>query len=286
MRSEWARACTVWILMGTAVLAARAFGSQAPHAGPGSVEPAGGEPVVHIDEQGRVIVEDAVNQYRFSIPGAYWEYKTASQVASQAAGGGPGCAGRQPAVTSSLLLGVNNKDARGMASLERLPQRFLMRGKDDLRAFVDARLEALRQRAGGAVDAPLSEFEERDGMIVHRAVFSASAESQGQQFILVNYFVRPKGEDAYMYQLACMAMAEDYGELEEDFEHMIAGFRFTGEVAEAFFDPNAPPEKLPSAELPAAPRSPCGGGASGMLFAAVFVFLIYSLLKRRAAARA
>ena len=172
-----------------------------------------------------------------------------------------------------------------MASLERLPQRFLMRGKDDLRAFVDARLDALRQRAGGAVDAPLSSFVERDGMIVYRAVFSASARGQKQQFILVDYFVRPKGEDACMYQLACMAMAEDYGELEADFEHMISGFRFTGEVAAAFFEPNASPDKLPSAELPAQRRSPCGGGTSGVLFAAVLVFLIYSLLKRRSAAR-
>ena len=259
---------------GLAILLAAAAATVAA----GSEAAGSDEPVMAVQADGSLLVDDPANGCSLSLPGPYWECRARSQIASEVPSGGGGCA---PAagVPSSVLLVMRNKDARAVASLERLPQRFLMRGKDDLETYTEARRRALTERAGGGVESEPPSFAQRDGMIVYRIAFGS--EAQDQRYVLANFFVRPQGEDARIYQLVCMAASDDSGLVEPDFERMAASFRFTGEPADSFFVPDAPEDKLPSAEARRAPAAPCGQGYAGMILAMAVVFVLYWLIRRR-----
>ncbi len=265
-----ALAICVWL----SVMLASAYCSEAP-----DPEVAGKYPVIRADEGGRVIVEDGANGYRLSLPGAYWQCKTASRMASEVPA--RGCSGAGGAMPPGLLLVVQNKDAPAVASLELLPERFLMRGRADLENYMEQRHRLLKERGGAAVEFGPSSYSERDGMIIPRATFTVSARDQGQKYLLVHFFVRPKGEDARIYQLACIALEGDFERLREDFEHIAASFRFTGQVAAEFFVPDAPAERLPTARQPSSRVPACGGGYVGMLFAMLIVFAVYWMIRRR-----
>ena len=239
-----------------------------------------GFPVVRTTDEREVVVEDTVNDFRLSLPGFYWECKTPGQISSERQGQGGGCSpGGQ--VPESLLLVVRNEDARAAASLELKGERFRMRGKQDLEEYLDRRHQMVMEQGGGAFELQDSSYTQKDGMITHRAVFTASGDRGRQKYVLVDYFVRPEGEKARVYQLACIATPEGYERLKPDFEHLIGSFEFTGQAAEGFFTPEASPAELPKVEESQGPMEQCGGGYSGMFIAAAVVFVIYMLIKKR-----
>lgn len=237
-----------------------------------------GFPVIHQTEERELVVEDPLNQFRLSLPAPYWETKTSGQISAESGGGGGGCApGRQ--VPESLMLVMRNQDARAAASLELKPERFRMRGRQDLDDYL-ARRNKMVTDQGGRPDGE-GQISERDGMIVHRISFTSSGRGGEQKYVLVDYFVRPEGKKARVYQLACIATPEGYERLKPDFEHIINSFRFTGEAAEGFFTPDASPAELPEVEDQGGPLSRCGGGTSGMFIAMAVVFIIYMFFRRR-----
>jgi hypothetical protein len=240
-----------------------------------------GFPVINLTEDRRVVVQDPVNEFQLVLPAPYWETKTPGQIASERGGGaGGGCAPGQQ-VPESLLLVMRNEDARAAASLELKPERFRMRGREDLEDYVDERNEMVMQQGGGAFELDGSSYEQRNGLIVHQASFTASGERGRQKYVVIDYFVRPRGQKARVYQLACISTPERFEGLRKDFEHIIESFEFTGEVAEGFFTPDASPAELPEVKDRGGPLQRCGGGSYGMFIAMAVVFIVYMVLRRR-----
>ena len=277
-RERWHRlvmSVCVWL----GVLAGGAAASEAPAAAAGAPSEGSEHLQMRADEQGHLIIEDNVDLYSLSLPGRYWKCRTANQLVADAGQQGGGCA---PAggVPPGLLLVAQNRDAPAVMTLELMPKRFLMRSRDDLEKYVNGRHEMIRQRGGAGVEPGPASCSESHGMILARAVFTASGRGQKQNYLLVLHFVRPQGEDARLYQLACIAPEEDFGWLSEDFEHIIASFRFTGTASAEFFAPDAPAEKLPSVEEASAGAG-CGRGYAGMILASAVVFAVYLLVRRR-----
>jgi len=261
-----------------AALAAGAYGSEVPE------EPASeGLPQMRTDEQGHVLVEDRANNYRLSLPGRYWECKTGAQLGEEAQGAGCAGAGRVPA---GLLVAVQHKDAHAWAYLRLAPERFLMRDGTDLESYVEARHNQFLEAAGAGCERTSSSFHEDEerSMIVADATFAASVRGQAANYRIVYFFVRPEGEDARLYEMACAAPQEEFERLAGEFGHMIDSFRFTGPVAARFFAPDAPEQKLPVVEKGPSGAPACGGGYMGMIVAMLAVFLVYWMLRRRGSA--
>lgn len=248
---------------------------------PPSTEMQEGFPLIRVTGEGHVRVEDPINQFRLSLPAPYWETKTPGQVtAQQGRSGGGGCTpGRQ--VPQSLMLVMRNKDARAAASLELKPERFRMRGREDLEDYVAKRNQMVVEQSRGAFEAGKPSYKDRDGMIVHRTTFTSSGKGDEQKYVLVDYFVRPEGEKARVYQLACIATAAGFARLQPDYEHIIGSFRYTGPIAEGLFTPEASPEDLPEVKERGGLLSRCGGSSSGMFVAMAAVFIVYMILRRR-----
>jgi len=237
-----------------------------------------------LDEERRLIVEDRANRCRLSLPAPYWECETAAQIAGRRASAG-GCAGA-PRVPLGLLFVAENKDAPAAAAGHVLPERFLLRRKEDLEGYVDALQQQFASQPGGKIEAMGSEepymYFQPDGIAVHRSLHVKSVDSYRQVFLVVRYFVRPAGEDVLVYRLICTAPEEEFERQREDFEHMAASFEFIGDLSEEFFVDDAPAEKLP--DLGATARRPggaCGQGYPGVLMAFFGVLVLYVMLRRR-----
>jgi hypothetical protein len=235
---------------------------------------------VWVDEERRVVVEDEANQYRLSVPGPYWECKMPDQLGG--AGGG-GCAARMRPRTDGFLLSISNKDAPAAMALQVLPDRFRVRSTDDLEGYVAASQAQLRKQAGGTLNFLEQSWERREDMIVHRTSFTRTDRNITGRYVLVRYFVRPEDEDVRVFQLIAMATEDEFAWQEKDFEHVIDSFRFSGIPAAEFFEPDAPAEKLPSAQ-PAATSSRGPGRAKeigGVLPGIILVLGVYWFVMRR-----
>jgi len=233
-----------------------------------------------------ILIRDATNNLEFRLPAAYWEYTDRQHLGAQAQGGCP--SGRVP---PNLLFALSHKDALAQAWCEEGGRRFLMRNQGDLDDFVAAFQEAITAQMPGPVESLESSLEERDGMIVHRLSFATevggggggcagpTGPTQKVRLLVVDYFVRPRGEDALYFRLACRATAEAFEGLAGEFDHVADTLRYTGEMEEQFFAPDAPPEKV-AAALEAAAGSKRKGGPSWLLFGAILV-LVWIMLRRR-----
>jgi len=241
-----------------------------------------GVPMVTVDEEGRLHLSDPMYYCSLTLPGSYWECKSPGQLAAETQTGG--CAPAGGGMPQGMAFILRHKDAPAAVTLRVLPQRFLMRGKDDLESFVEAQESQLKERGGGAVEFKEQTYGETDGVVWRRSLFTATGRGPTQTYLLVHFFVRPAGQDARMYQLAAMTLEETYEgrpSVREDIESVAASFRYTGELAPAFFAPDAPAEKLPTLDEPANAPGVCGGGFSGLLLAGAVVFLIYTYMRRR-----
>ncbi|MDP6439805.1 MAG: hypothetical protein QGH74_09235, partial [Candidatus Brocadiia bacterium] len=101
------------------------------------------------------------------------------------------------------------------------------------------------------------------------------------RFVLVRYFVRAEDEDVRVFQLIAMATEEEFAWQEKDFEHVIDSFRFSGVPAAEFFEPDAPAEKLPSAQPAATSSRGPGQWIRGVLPGIILVVIVYWILMRR-----
>lgn len=262
-----------------------AFGSQFPERPRQAEEGEEAAPLpisVRVDEERHVVVEDPANGYRLSLPAPYWEFSTPAQVAAKmgAQSRGPGCAGagRLP---PGLLLVAQNKDAPVQVVLYLLPERFLLRHRDDVDKFVKARQEQIRPPRGATVDFLDPSYTQATGSGTHRCTFVMSAKGQKVRGLLVHYFVRPKDEKVRVYRLECMAAEEEFEREREDIEHIVGSLAYTGELSAEFFAPDAAEDSLPDAQAPAESAPACGEGYTGMLLAVVVVLMVYMFMRRR-----
>ncbi len=188
----------------------------------------------------------------------------------------------------SMLLMIENKDAHGTGvSLEKLPHRFMLRDKSDLRDYVARQENAVLAQMEEKGDLVDSHIEILDEMVVYKSFYEFIEQDQDLRVILANYFVRPPQQDIIVFQLQAFALNEWYDLLEQDLKAMAGGFSYTGRVAEEFFQPDAPEEKLPSAHFERSGSPPqCGGNISSIIFvcfSAIAVFLIFKKKSRGSA---
>ncbi len=234
-------------------------------------------------------VSNPAHSIEFRLPAPYWEAYDRGELSERFEGG---CAGRR--LPENLLYVASHKDAPCQVLIFTGNQRFLMRNRDDLEAFVDASVEAVTERLGSGGELKNREYGELDGMITHRLAFTApvrggpgcpaagggGGETSVMRYLFVYYFVRPAGEDAFRFEARCFAPVDPYDELEPEIELLVSSFRYTGETAESFFDADAPAEKVPTAEEA---RESTGedGGIPGWLIAAGLIVIIWMLMRRK-----
>jgi hypothetical protein len=269
-----------WLIL-LVLLPRAAFGSEVPAKAAQEAGPQGkpGQEVrVTYDAERHVVIEDLTNRFRLSLPGPYWEYRTAEQMTAQTQGQGCTPGGR---AIPGLLLMMNNKDAPAGASLQVVPQRFLMRGRQDLEDYIAREQESIRSRGRGALKFEKPAYGEEGGVINCRLAFTDPRGAQPAKYMLVSYFVRPEGEDALVYSLMSAAPEKESERQSEDFEFIVRGFRFEGKLAGEFFVPEAPAEKLPGAKPPAQPVQACGQNYWGVLAAVLIVMAVYMFMRKR-----
>ncbi len=238
-----------------------------------------------------LVIEDPENAFLLARPGHDWEAVTVHELEAQAQGGG--CA-RQGKLPPGFLLGMRNKDAEAEVVVQKLPETFLMRNEDDLENYIEAWGQMVKSRAGGSVGIAESSYEDRDGMILHRYVFSGVPSSGGAgggcrpapsrppeplTFMIAAFLVREQGGDARLYRIICTATEQVFDEQSEDFERLLASFRYTGTIAEEFFVPDAPEEKLLPVEEAEPSRKPAGS-SFGVILAVLIVFFVYYVIRR------
>lgn len=235
------------------------------------------------------VVTSPENRLQIRLPAPYWEALTAQEVARHMQGG---CNRGQ--VPPDLVFVVHDRDALTQVLVTRSDRSFLMRDKNDLEAFEKAFMEAEQKQLGEKASDVESGYEERDGMIVHRFAVTAApspgggcamasqrqAAPQKLRFVFVDYFLRPEGEDALYYRASAAAPLETYQELKPEFDFILANVQFTGKLADQFFAPDAPAEKVPTAKQAA--KSVGGSNpVQGWMLAAGMIVVIWLLLRRR-----
>ena len=271
--------CLLGVLLVAAAPVVLSGEAAAPPEGGGGSAGGAGVPEITMGEGGTVNVVDNASRCRLSLPGLYWECKTPSELLAQSQAGG--CA--QGSAPQGLIFIIRSKDAPAVVTLRVLPRRFLMRGKDDLESYMTAQESLLKEKGGAALEFKEQSFGEVGGMVCRRALFETKGRGQTQTYLLVHYFVRPAREDAMIYQLAAMTLGDAYEEQRADIEHIVESFRFTGELAPAFFEPDAPAEKLPRPMDESPGPVACGAQYSGLFLAVGLVVLVYLYMRRRSA---
>jgi len=249
--------------------------------------------------QDALLYRDEKNQIELRIPAPYWEIQRAEQTGAQRPPGGCSAPARTPA---GMLLHMRNKDAQAEAALWKMPRQFLVRNKGDLEDYSRALEESFKSRGGRAAEVRGKPFEakEDEGIFVHRFEFIAATQAAAgpggcapkaqvpgagkeTRYLVADYFVRPAGEDVRHFMLICAAPAAVFERQAQDFVALTNGFRFTGQVAGRFFEPNAPEERLPSVQ-PLQGRTPMCGSA-GLLIPVLAVLLVYWFFRRRSRPR-
>jgi hypothetical protein len=264
--------------------------AQEPGAGQPPADEAGADPPApaRAAEGSGVAITLEEARLRLKKPAPYWEQMTPEELTEQAPGG---CV---PAQTPpNLLLVLNHRDAPVVLGVLRGGDTFLMRNRDDLEAYVDGLTQPIRQQLGEEAEIE-TEFSRRNGMPVHRVSFTASAGAagggcapaqQGQQqelqFIIVDYFIRPADGDATYFRISCRGEDGAFEDVRNEVEFILASVEYTGDLAEDFFVPDAPDEKVPTAEQAA--EAAGGGGETqwGWMLAAGMIVVIWFLLRKR-----
>jgi len=169
-----------------------------------------------------------------------------------------------------------------------------MRDRNDLETFVSAVSEAVGKQVGKSMNVEESEYSERDGMIIHRLGFTAQmggapgcagAPQAGAQpalmrMLFVDYFLRPKDSDAQNYRLICRGTAAAMEALKPEIEFIAASLRYTGELDEEFFVPDAPLEKVASAE-DAQKGAASGKRSSSWFMPLALIAIIWMMIRKR-----
>lgn len=240
------------------------------------------------DSERKRLVQVEAAPVELRVPASYWMAVDPDELAEQMSGG---CT--PPRVPENLLLVLRHKDAMAEVWLVSSP-RYLMRNRDDLEEYVGGFVQAVRQQLGESMSEVSTTYAERDSLIVHRFAFSVTPRTTGgcvgatqapqapekSRFLLVDYFLRPEGEDGLHFRASCRASEEAFEALKSEFEFILSSFSFTGETAEEFFVPDAPAEKVPTADE-AAEQVSVSKGQYGWILAAGAIVIIWMLLRRR-----
>jgi hypothetical protein len=225
------------------------------------------------------------------LPAAYWKAMTPQELAQQAQGG---CTPNQ--LPPGLVLEIRDADEANVGIIvTRSPETFLMRNKDDLETFENAVMKSIAGQGGAAISDVESGYEKRDGMVIHHYALTAtptgggggcaaapqqSGPPQKVRFVFSNYFVHPEGEDAFYYRVNAGAPVKEFSDLKPEIDYILGSVRFTGKLAESFFVPDAPADKVPTAKQAAQELSP-RRSVPGWMLAAGLVLIIYLFLRRR-----
>lgn len=231
----------------------------------------------------------------FNLPAPYWSYHDRQKLAAQAQGG---CMG--PRTSPNLMFVLEDKDALARVWAERGSGSFLMRDKRDLEAYVNAYVDAVQKQARTQVEDTESAYSERGGMIVHTFAFTvlpssggggcamqaAPSEQRQMRYVFVQCFVRRKDAEAVEFRMFCMAPADVYTQLRPEFDYIIGSFRYSGPVADEFFVPSAPQDKVLTPRD--AKRSAGGSGGSNYILPVIIavMLVIWFVMRKRKAASA
>jgi len=249
----------------------------------GAVMPEPGYPgVIETEEDGEIFVEDRKENYRIAIPAPYWRFKTPRQLREQRSQSLGGCA-PGGGVPENLLLLIENKDAHGAgASLKRFEHGFRLRDNRDLRDYIARKENAVLDQMEGAGERTGSETIIQDGMAVYKAYYTFSEKGHDIHVIMASFLARPPGEDVIVFEMQAFALDRWYDLLKEDLRSLINNFNYTGAVADQFFDPNAPEEKLPfTGDGTSQPPPPFLKHLPWLFVAAAAGLTIYMVLKRK-----
>ena len=227
-----------------------------PDAGAGAVAP---PPAPQAEAVQPVVVRDPLYRLEFTLPGPFWRHMDNQELAAEAQGTPGGCAPPQQ-VPDGLLFVFTHEDASVLGRVELAQRSFLLRNKASLEEYVDARMTAVGSQVGGAMQDAESSYTTREGLIIHRLDFTVPAGSGGggcapaaaggpaTRYAIVHQFVRPKGADCLLFVLYCYAPVEVFERLKPEIDSIADSFRYTGELDTTFFAPDAPEEKLLTAQ--------------------------------------
>jgi len=235
-----------------------------------------------------ILIKDRRRGVELRLPAAYWQYYDPERLASE----NRGCAGRR--VPPHLVFILRHKDAPATVWCESTPRTFLMRNKDDLETFVNAFVDTIRAQVGEDISDVSASYERRDGAIVHGFQFSASVsgppgcnasrpqapKGPRMHYLFTHIFVRPKDSDAFAYKVFCTAPEAAYKELRPEFDFIVANVRYSGETAEQFFVPDAPEEKVLSAEDAAKMASPRKSSYAWLLLI-VLAIIVWRMMRKK-----
>jgi len=239
-----------------------------------------------------IAVTDQSNRIEFRMPAPYWDHDDRQELAERISGG---CTGRQ--LPPGLLHVATHKDAGAFVQLNEGSRRFLMRDRKDLETFVSGTVQAVTDQISKSGEVLATEWEQREGMIIHRFSFKAAVGgaggcmapgggSGGQQktmrWLFVDFFLRPEGEDAVNYQMRCMAPDDVFEALRPEMDFIVSSFHYTGALAEDFFVPDAPADKVPTAEE-AAESVKADGGLPTWVMLGGLLLVIWMLMRRKKA---
>ena len=230
------------------------------------------------------------------LPAQYWEFRDRQDLV-QSMEERQGCGG-SPAVMEELVWGVRHKDAAAQMQCLESSYRFLLRDRTGLEDFVNQRLQFVMSQLGPDARVIEQGFVNEDdptNPVVHRVAFQVPPQAPrsggcGQQpqqapqgpgyvVVLLDYFVRPEGEDLRRYEVRCYAPRDVYEALDKEIQLMLGSLQYTGELSGQFFAPDALADKLPGED--AVEETPGGGGKTGFLVAAFVIALIWMFMRRR-----
>ncbi len=230
---------------------------------------------------------DEENQVEVQLPAPYWRHVEPQELAQR---GPAGCAPAR--VPPNLLFLLNHKDALASVWCERIPGTFLMRDRDDLESYLHGFTQTVRGQVRGAIGDVEESWAEREGAIVHEFAFSADPPAGGgcagaapanaprMRYRFAHFFVRPPDADARGLKLFAAAPEGSYERIEAELDFIFASFRYTGQTAGEFFVPDAPQEKVLTAE----DASRAVGGRSNRtswLLPIGLIVIIYLMMRRR-----
>jgi len=300
-RAVW-RLLLVPVAFGAAgVLGVAGVASESPAETPVATAPegvaAGAGP--EVEPAAGLVRRDEANKVEIVLPAPYWRFYPRSELADMGRGG---CGGR-PELPPELICAVGHNDAPCVVQCARRPGSYLMRSREDLEAFVEERLAAIKKQLGDRMEiVEPSTYSEVAGATVHRVAFSvpagggaggcapaAAAEGDGNKMVnlLVNYFMRPVGQDALHYEVNCVAPEAVFEKLKPEVDFIVSHFRYAGETVPAaeFYVPDAPEEKLLTAEDAREDVTPRRRG-SPLTFVMLAAVLVWMLWRRRGRAKA
>ncbi len=241
--------------------------------------------VAETTRDGKVLIEDHKHLYKLTLPAPYWDYKAPRQTEDDQPAGGGGCAQRR-AMPTDLLIVINNKDAPTTGiTFEKLGRSFLLRGEEDLDKFMEKQETSLRAQLQDKGEITHMDIQQKNGMRTCTTSYSfRDVENDRNLYVtLVNFLIRPEGEEITVYQLQAFAPENWHGLIEDDFETIIDNFEYTGELAAKFFSPDAPEEKLPFPQNEESDTAGpvWGGGYSGIFLAIIVAFFAYMIYKKK-----